>query len=182
MSAGVGLCLLAGAIVLGSTRTGGDPIVSAISRQINPGGSSAADGVIDEPADVDDTRLPALANLDPALLAAVRRAAHAAAAHGITVRVTSGWRSRQYQQRLLDQAIHKYGSYHEARRWVRTPNDSQHVVGAAIDIGPTDAADWFSRHGSDYGLCQVYANEMWHYELLTTPHGECPALRPDNAS
>jgi zinc D-Ala-D-Ala carboxypeptidase len=96
--------------------------------------------------------------------------------------VTSGWRSRKYQQQLLDRAITRYGSYQEARRWVSTPDESHHVTGHAIDIGPTDAADWLSRHGASYGLCQVYVNEIWHYELLTTPRGECPSLRPDGAS
>ena len=28
---------------------------------------------------------------------------------------------------------------------------------------PTDADDWLIQHGSDYGLCQTYANEMWHF-------------------
>jgi hypothetical protein len=28
-----------------------------------------------------------------------------------------------------------------------------------------DAAAWLSRHGAKYGLCQIYSNEPWHYEL-----------------
>ena len=126
----------------------------------------------------DDTHV-AVRKLDPDLLAAVQAAAEDAAADGVEVGITSGWRSADYQSRLLDDAVHRYGSLDEARRYVSTPEKSKHVVGEAVDIGPTDAADWMTRHGDDYGLCQVYANEMWHFELLTEPGGDCPPMRAD---
>jgi LAS superfamily LD-carboxypeptidase LdcB len=88
--------------------------------------------------------------------------------------ITSGWRSVRYQQSLLDAAIAQYGSEAEARRWVNTPERSTHVTGKAVDIGPTAADLWLRRHGNRYGLCQIYANEMWHYELATKPGGTCP--------
>ena len=96
--------------------------------------------------------------------------------------VTSGWRSRAHQQRLFAEAVSKYGSEEEARRWVATPDSSAHVTGDAVDIGPTAADDWLSQHGSDYGLCQIFANEIWHYELAATPGGQCPGLLPDSSS
>ncbi|SDD15237.1 M15 family metallopeptidase [Nocardioides lianchengensis] len=120
--------------------------------------------------------------LDPDLLAAVQAAARDARADGITVQVTSGWRSREHQQRLYDEAVTRYGSEEEARRYVATPDASAHVTGDAVDIGPTDAADWMGRHGSAHGLCQTFANEMWHFELATTPGGECPEQLPDGSS
>ena len=43
-------------------------------------------------------------------------------------------------------------------------------------------AGWLSEHGAGYGLCQTYANETWHFELATTPGGECPAMRRDASS
>ena len=46
-----------------------------------------------------------------------------------------------------------------------TPDTSAHVSGDAVDIGPSDAAAWLSEHGAAYGLCQIYGNEPWHYEL-----------------
>jgi hypothetical protein len=55
------------------------------------------------------------------------------------------------------------------------------VTGDAVDLGPTQADDWVIRHGADYGLCQTYANELWHFELATEPGGSCPAPRPDAA-
>nr|WP_052479112.1 M15 family metallopeptidase [Kibdelosporangium sp. MJ126-NF4]CEL22214.1 D-alanyl-D-alanine carboxypeptidase [Kibdelosporangium sp. MJ126-NF4]CTQ92996.1 D-alanyl-D-alanine carboxypeptidase (EC 3.4.16.4) [Kibdelosporangium sp. MJ126-NF4] len=124
-----------------------------------------------------DANHPAIRNLDPQLRAAVQQAAkEAKATRGIDARVTSGWRSAKYQQRLLDEAVTKHGSLDEARKFVNTPEKSTHVSGKAVDIGPTDAADWFSRKGSAHGLCQIYSNEMWHIELATTPGGECPPL------
>ncbi|MFI6094871.1 M15 family metallopeptidase [Lentzea sp. NPDC051213] len=127
-----------------------------------------------ESISLDDSEHAAIANLDPTLLAAARKAAADARLRGVELKVTSGWRSAAYQQRLLDEAIARYRSEKEALRWVHPPDKSKHVTGEAIDIGPTAAADWLIQHGADYGLCQAYANEMWHFELLTSPGGECP--------
>lgn len=141
---------------------------------------TAADGLLEEPVGV-DTDLPALTGLDADLLAAVQQAAADAGAEGIELLITSGWRSTEYQEQLLADAVEKYGSAEEAARWVATPTESQHVSGAAVDVGRTDAAYWMSRHGARYGLCQTYANEIWHYELVTEPGGECPAPLTDAA-
>jgi LAS superfamily LD-carboxypeptidase LdcB len=117
---------------------------------------------------------PAVGNLSPDLRAAVQRAATDAARDGVDLVITSGWRSARYQQSLLEAAVAQYGSEAEARRWINTPEKSTHVTGRAVDVGPTAAALWLREHGSRYGLCQIYANEVWHYELATTPGGTCP--------
>ena len=95
--------------------------------------------------------------------------------------VNSGWRSAAYQEQLLDEAVSTYGSRKEAARWVATPDTSAHVSGDAVDIGPTDAAAWLSDHGAGYGLCQIYRNEPWHYELRPErrrPRVPGPVRRP----
>ncbi len=145
------------------------------------GTGSRDDGYIRDGASVAlfEVDHPAIANLAPALLDAVRRAAEYAREFGIEVRVGSGWRSAQYQQALLDEAISEYGSWEEARRYVNTPDQSTHVTGQAVDIAPTDAAYWMQQYGAAYGLCQTYANEVWHYELTVEPGGTCPAPLPD---
>ncbi len=122
---------------------------------------------------------PAISRLQPDLRDAVERAAADAGKAGVEMWLTSGWRSKAYQQTLFDAAVGKYGSSDEALRHVATPENSAHVRGAAVDIGPTDADDWLIRKGARYGLCQAYANEMWHFELLTEPGGTCPAPLPD---
>ncbi|MEV6907491.1 M15 family metallopeptidase [Amycolatopsis sp. NPDC051071] len=124
-----------------------------------------AHGAVPAPVTVFDDETPAVANLDPALLDALRRAAADAAGDGVGFLVNGGWRSPEYQEYLLREAISKYGSEEEAARWVATPATSAHVSGDAVDIGPPAARAWLSEHGAGYGLCQIYRNEPWHYEL-----------------
>jgi len=139
------------------------------------------DGVIPEGQEITlfDDAHPALANLDPDLLAAIQQAATDADREGIPMVVTSGWRSPEFQQSLLDEAIITYGSETEALKWVLTPERSSHVSGNAIDIGYTDADYWLIENGFRYGLCQTYANEIWHFELTVAPGETCPAPIPD---
>lgn len=148
------------------------------SRQAPPplgANGEAADGVT-----VFDDDDPAVAGLDPELLDAVRRAAADAADEGVTFYVNSGWRSADYQAQLLRDAIAEYGSAEEAARWVATPDTSPHVTGDAIDIGDSDATAWLSERGDEHGLCQIYANEPWHYELRPAAvEDDCPAMYPD---
>ncbi len=143
-----------------------------------------ADGFIadDAPISLLDAAHPAIANLDPQIRRALQEAAEDAAADGVTIFVTAGWRSARYQQSLLEDAIAQFGSESEARRWVNTPELSTHVSGRAVDVGPMDAMSWLSQHGSDYGLCQAYANELWHYERSIEPGGTCPEQLRDASS
>lgn len=154
---------------------------SGIDREdSSDGGFGASDGVLPtNELTAFDTDHPGIANLEPALLQAVQDAARAAEEDDITVYVNSGWRSMEYQQHLLDAAIAEYGSEEAARQYVATPDASAHTRGAAVDIGATDADYWFIENGADFGLCQTFANEIWHFELATTPGGECPAQLPD---
>jgi LAS superfamily LD-carboxypeptidase LdcB len=127
-----------------------------------------------------DHRYPGVANLDPDLLRALRAAATDAAGDGVEFHVNSGWRSPAYQTRLLRAAVAKHGSEEAAARWVATPETSAHVAGSAVDIGHSDATAWLSRHGARYGLCQIYRNEPWHYELRPEAiDGARPPLYPD---
>ena len=141
------------------------PSLGDVLRIDDHGALGVADGVVTGGASVFDDETPAVANLDPSLLKALRRAAAEAAEDGVELQVNSGWRSPEYQEQLLRDAISEYGSEEEAARWVATPETSEHVSGDAVDVGPSDAAAWLSEHGDDYGLCQIYGNEPWHYEL-----------------
>lgn len=127
-----------------------------------------------------DSDLPAIQRLDPLLLEALRAANRTAEdERGTTITIVDGWRSLRYQQYLFARAVHTYGSEQEAERWVKRGADSSHVAGKAVDIDTADAMDFLNRFGSEWGLCQTYANETWHFELATTPGGECPAMRSD---
>ncbi len=123
--------------------------------------------------------IPGVANLDPDLLGALRQAATDAADDGVGFFVDSGWRSPEYQDQLFREAVSKYGSEQEAARWVATAETSAHVSGDAVDVGP-DATAWLSEHGADYGLCQIYGNEPWHYELRPEAIDQgCPPMYAD---
>jgi zinc D-Ala-D-Ala carboxypeptidase len=139
-----------------------------------------ADGAVPDGVTAFDDETPAVANLDPDLLGALRQAAADAADDEVEIFVNSGWRSPEYQEQLLREAISEYGSEEEASRWVATPDTSAHVSGDAVDIAPSDAAAWLSEHGAGYGLCQIYSNEPWHYELrLEALEDGCPPMYGD---
>jgi hypothetical protein len=134
-----------------------------------------ADGAVPDGVTVFDDTVPAVAGLDPRLLGALRRAAADAADDGVRFSVNSGWRSPAYQDQLLREAVAEHGSEGEAARWVATADTSPHVSGDAVDIGPAPAAAWLAEHGAGHGLCQIYGNEPWHYELRPDAvDGGCP--------
>lgn len=142
--------------------------------------AGVADGAVPDGVTVFDDKFPAVAKLDPALLRALRAAAKDAAAAGVEFVVNSGWRSTAYQNQLLREAIAKYGSEEEAARWVAAPEKSSHVSGDAVDLGPPKSVAWLSEHGAGYGLCQIYDNEPWHYELRPKAiHDGCPPRYAD---
>lgn len=159
------------------------PMVSARHDSAAPRSlptAAADEGVVGAEGNLLDDRSPTVVNLDPALRDALRTAATAALEDGIELRVNSGWRSAAEQQRLLDRAIAEYGSEKQARRWVATPETSAHVSGDAVDLGPSQAAAWLARHGAAYGLCPIYRNEPWHFELRQgAALGGCPARYAD---
>ena len=138
-----------------------------------------SDGAVPAGTTVFDDHVPAVANLDPDLLGALRKAATDAADDGVEFFVNGGWRSPEYQERLRREAVRRYGSEEEAARWVATPKSSAHVSGDAVDLGPAAAA-WLSAHGAEYGLCPTYANEPWHYELRPDAVTDgCPPMYAD---
>ena len=161
-----------------SSSTAASP--TAVVRSGHRGALGEADGAVPDGTTVFDDGVPGVANLDPALLGALRRAAAEAADDGVELFVDSGWRSPEYQERLLRDAVVTYGSEKEAARWVATRATSAHVSGDAVDIGPADATRWLSARGAAYGLCRVYGNEPWHYELRAEAidHG-CPPVYAD---
>jgi hypothetical protein len=176
---------LGGRVPASSSSTAASPLdvvrgAQRVLRGEHGGVRGEADGGVPGGTTAFDDEIPGVANLDPALLGALRQATTNAADDGVALVVDSGWRSREYQARLLREAVSKYGSEQEAARWVATPDTSAHVSGDAVDVGPSDAAAWLSEHGAAYGLCRIYGNEPWHYELRpeATVSG-CPRMYAD---
>jgi D-alanyl-D-alanine carboxypeptidase len=151
-----------------------------VLRPEHRGALGEADGLLPDRVTVFDRQYPGVTNLSPDLLRALRQAATRAAKDRVEFFVISGWRSRKYQEELFRQAVSKYGSEEKAAQWVATPGTSAHESGNAVDIGPFGAAAWLSKHGAAYGLCQIYGNEPWHYELRPVPINRgCPRMYAD---
>jgi len=177
--------LLSVAVLAGSTGC------ESLPASVSPSGSSTGSPILAESvrqrphlpprgATAFDERSPEVARLDAALLAALTAGAEDAADDGVALHLTSGWRSREHQERLFAQAVADHGSEAAAAEWVARPGTSVHETGGAVDIGPEAATDWLSRHGATYGLCRVYDNEPWHYELRPDAVEDgCPATYAD---
>lgn len=93
------------------------------------------------------------------------------------LRITSGFRSPQIQQRLWDEALVKYGSPETARKWVAPPGRSQHGHGNAADMKYLNPAaqEWAHANAANYGLAFPLGNEPWHIELASARGGAAPA-------
>ena len=103
----------------------------------------------------------------------------AAKAVGFNIRITSGFRSQELQERLYKEAVKKYGSESEASKWVLPREISNHPWGTAIDVnypGDRTAVKWLEENGSTFGLCRVYENEWWHFEPVIAPGEPCPPM------
>lgn len=163
--------------------------VVVLSRDGTPGSGSPAPSVFSGDGAGGETlgsgkpsaQSPAT-GLDPELEARFAAAADGAAADGVVLTLTSGWRSAEDQAGLVESTLARYGSAEEAHRWVLPPERSAHVAGLAIDVGPTDGALWLESNGAEYGLCRVYANEVWHFEPVIEVGDVCPDLLPDSSS
>lgn len=179
LTALLGVALVAAALVGAVFLIGQQSLAAAAAP--SAASLTEADGVIRVEGEVsvfDET--PAVTNLDAELLTAVREAATVATEDGVDMHVNSGWRSAAYQQVLRQDAVDQYGSEEEAARWVATPENSEHVSGDAVDLGPLAAQDWLSRRGAEFGLCQIYANERWHFELRPAAVANgCPLMYDD---
>ncbi len=119
--------------------------------------------------------------LDPILAVAYTLAEQQAHSEGVPLSIVSGRRTRDEQEQLWEQGIATYGSPDAARQWVLPPDESTHVTGRAIDVGPQRGAQWLRDNGNRWGLCQTFTNEYWHFEVQTFPGGACPPQWP-NAS
>lgn len=103
----------------------------------------------------------------------------AAKVAGFNIRITSGFRSQQLQEKLFSDAVKKYGSETEASKWVLPKDISHHPWGIAIDVnypGDRRAVKWLEENGSNFGLCRVYLNEWWHFEPVIAPGEQCPPM------
>jgi hypothetical protein len=93
----------------------------------------------------------------PDVAEAFDRMATAAAADGLGLIVTSGFRSDAEQARLW--------AANPDPRWVAPPGRSLHRLGTELDLGPPAAHGWLASNCERFGFVKRYAWEPWHYEL-----------------
>jgi soluble lytic murein transglycosylase-like protein len=110
--------------------------------------------------------------------------------------IFSGFRTDAHQAQLWDQALQKYGSVAEARKWVSPPagvegsKGSEHGRGDAADVSyngqslakaPADVVAWVHQNAAAYGLKFPLGNENWHIEDAGTRGGAGaqPQVDPD---
>lgn len=185
--AGIGLTLLLGACTWSqaapAAQLSNGPVPDDGTFSIGPAATDSIGGYLPDGQTLSpfDATNPVIGWLDPPLLAAVQNAARSAKDDGVDVRIASGWRTKGFQQRLFDDGVRTYGSVEAAQQFVASPDTSQHVLGKAVDVSPVEADTWMIRNGSRFGLCQIYANEIWHFELAADKDGACPPLRPNAA-
>jgi hypothetical protein len=87
---------------------------------------------------------------------------HAAARHdGVTLVISSGYRSDAEQAKLFAQ--------HPDPRWVAPPGRSLHRYGTELDLGPQSAYGWLGRNAGRFRFIQRYSWEPWHFGYGLNP-------------
>ncbi|MFN3293904.1 MAG: D-alanyl-D-alanine carboxypeptidase family protein, partial [Gemmobacter sp.] len=98
-------------------------------------------------------------------LAAMVAEAERALGPGV-VKITSAFRSVERQAELFEQAVRKYGSEAEARKWAAPPGKSNHNAGLAADLefATPAARAWVHGNAARFGLGFPMSWEPWHIE------------------
>jgi hypothetical protein len=98
------------------------------------------------------------------------------------LRITSGYRSPEVQERLWNEALAKYGDPEIADNWVARPGKSNHNHGSAVDLKFLDPAaqEWAHANAAQYGLQFPMSHEPWHVEPIDRATGAPLAYSPPN--
>ena len=120
--------------------------------------------------------------LTPQAEGALSRMALAAKKDGITILVSSTYRSYEYQINLFNRYAKEYGEK-EADRFSARPGATQHRLGTVVDFGSitdeyatTKAGKWLYANAGEYGWSLSYPKgfeevtgykwECWHYRFI----------------
>jgi hypothetical protein len=97
----------------------------------------------------------------PDVAAAFDRLAAAARRAGISLTITSAFRSDTEQARLFAQNPNP--------RWVAPPGRSLHRCATELDLGPASAYGWLAGHARRFGFLKRYSWEPWHFGFVEGP-------------
>lgn len=126
--------------------------------------------------------------VDPDAQAAFDKMQAAAAAEGLNIYISSGFRSYDYQSGLYDRYVQRSGKA-EADRYSARPGHSEHQTGLAFDLNSidmtfadTDECAWVNKHCAEYGFIIRYPKgsesitgymyEPWHLRYLGTENAK----------
>jgi len=140
-----------------------------------------------EPTDLVDLALyPSISRnrdglfLERAAAEALAKLSEAAKREGITLQVSSAYRSYDYQRNLFDSYAAEVGE-EEASLSLAKPGTSQHQLGTAVDFGDvtesfasTRAGRWIEKNGGKFGWSLSYPRyppgeyiwESWHWRWI----------------
>jgi type II secretory pathway pseudopilin PulG len=97
----------------------------------------------------------------PDVAQAFDRMERAAAADGLHLIVSSGFRSDAEQAVLF--------ARHPDPKWVARPGTSLHRLGTELDLGPRAAYGWLAANAGRFGFIERYGWEPWHYGYTRSP-------------
>src|SRR5215212_2177468 len=90
-----------------------------------------------------------------------RMAAAARSEAGLSLLVTSGYRSDAEQAKLF--------AAHPDPKWVAPPGTSLHRYGTELDLGPPAAYGWLAANAGRFHFVKRYAWEAWHFGYTPNP-------------
>jgi hypothetical protein len=102
----------------------------------------------------------------PDVALAFDRMERAARADGVTLVITSGYRSDAEQAELFRR--------HPDPKWVAPPGESLHRYATELDLGPPAAYPWLAANGERFHFVQRYSWEPWHWGYALNPRSTRP--------
>jgi hypothetical protein len=97
----------------------------------------------------------------PDVALAFDRLERAARADGVTLIISSAYRSDAEQAELFRQ--------NPDPEWVAPPGTSLHRFGTELDLGPRSAYGWLAANAPRFHFVQRYAHEPWHWGYVLNP-------------
>jgi hypothetical protein len=97
----------------------------------------------------------------PDVAEAFDRMAAAARRDGVSLVITSAFRSDAEQAKLFAQ--------NPDPRWVAPPGKSLHRCATELDLGPPSAYGWLARNAPRFGFVKRYSWEPWHFGFARGP-------------
>jgi Transglycosylase SLT domain/D-alanyl-D-alanine carboxypeptidase/Putative Flp pilus-assembly TadE/G-like len=97
----------------------------------------------------------------PDVAEAFDRMAAAAKRAGISLIITSAYRSDAEQAELFEQ--------NPDPTWVAPPGQSLHRCATELDLGPASAYGWLAENARQFGFLERYSWEPWHFGYVEGP-------------